>query len=138
MKIQQATQSEFMKAINQKEESLSKYFNKKVEIDGIEFDSKKEGNRYLELKLLEKAKKVRNIRVHVPFPILEAFSDFEGTFHRGINYEVDFEYEESIIFKGRNKWAMVAEDVKGFKTGVYKLKKKLFLAKYKEYIFRET
>ena len=32
-----------------------KYRNKKVEVDGILFDSKKEANRYMELKLLEKA-----------------------------------------------------------------------------------
>lgn len=35
---------------------MSKYNNKKIIIDGIQFDSIKEGNRYKELKLLERAR----------------------------------------------------------------------------------
>ena len=41
----------------------SKYHNKKVIIDGIKFDSKKEANRYQELKLMQRAGKIKsNIR----------------------------------------------------------------------------
>lgn len=35
---------------------MSKYNNKKITIDGIKFDSIKEGNKYKELKLLERAR----------------------------------------------------------------------------------
>jgi hypothetical protein len=44
-----------------------KYKNEKVSIDGWAFDSKLEGNRYLELKLLQRAGKVRYFLCQVPF-----------------------------------------------------------------------
>jgi dsDNA-binding SOS-regulon protein len=41
----------------------NKYLNKKTEIDGITFASKKEAKRYSELKLLEKAKKIEDLQL---------------------------------------------------------------------------
>ena len=49
---------------------MSKYHNRKVEIDGIKFDSTKEGERYLELKLLLKAGKIRDLQMQVEFELI--------------------------------------------------------------------
>lgn len=94
-----------------------KYGNKKAEADGIKFDSRKERDRYLALKLLEKNGEVRNIRTQQTYRLVVA----------GLlicKYRADFVYEE----RRGDKWSEITEDVKGFKTPAYKLKKKLMKA----------
>lgn len=95
--------------------TYNKYKNKKVVIDGIKFDSQKEGRRYCELKLLERAGEIRDLELQVRF-------DFE---HTGVNlgfYKADFCYSETLPIKH------ITEDCKGFKTPMYKLKKKMMKA----------
>jgi len=119
-----------------------KYRNKKTIIDGITFDSKKEANRYRELKLLEKAGEISNLKTQPVFVLQEAFdvpvlSNTQKTKksrQRSIKYVADFQYEERI---GDTVWTVV-EDVKGMKTQVFQIKKKLFLKKYPQYLFRIT
>ena len=110
--------------------SRHKYNAKKVIVDEIEFDSKKEAKRYQELKLLEKSGKIRDLKLQPVFLLQEGFY-YKGKAQRQITYKADFEYIDE---RGQR----VVEDVKGFKTDVYKIKKKLFLAKYgKEIEFKE-
>lgn len=45
-----------------KQMRYNKYYNKKTIVDGIEFDSKLESKRYIELKLLEKARQNKRFR----------------------------------------------------------------------------
>ena len=106
-----------------------KYGNIKTTIDNIKFDSKAEANRYLELKLLLKGKVIKDLRMQPRFVLLESFIDGQGEKHRKIEYVADFEYKEGSKH--------IIEDVKGMKTEVYKLKKKLFLYTYRSSIFRE-
>jgi len=106
-----------------------KYNAKKIIIDGIEFDSKKEAKRYQELKMLEKAGKIKDLQLQPVFLLQEGFY-YQGKAIRQITYRADFEYVDE---KGNR----VVEDVKGFKTDVYKLKKKLFLKKNPDVIFKE-
>ncbi len=109
----------------------SKYNAKKSTVDGHTFDSIREADRYCELKLLEKAKEIRNLELQPRFLLQDKFKDKMGTTHRKIEYVADFMY----IDKDDKK---IVEDVKGMMTGVYKLKKKLFLNLYdSEYDFRE-
>ena len=49
------------------EKKKSKYKNKTTIIDGISFDSAKESNRYCELKLLERAGEIINLKRQVPY-----------------------------------------------------------------------
>ena len=105
-----------------------KYNAKRIEIDGIKFDSKKEAKRYKELRMLEKAGKIKDLTLQPVFLLQEGFY-YQGKAIRQITYRADFEYIEN----GKR----VVEDVKGFKTDVYKLKKKLFLKKYPDIVFRE-
>lgn len=112
-------------------QSYSKYRAKKTVVDGIKFDSKREAERYCELKLLEKAKKIRNLELQPRFLLQDKFKDKTGTTHRKIEYVADFLYIDK---DGK----AIVEDVKGVLTDVYKLKKKLFLKKYdNQYDFRE-
>lgn len=112
-------------------QSYSKYRAKKAKVDGIKFDSKREANRYCELKLLEKANEIRNLELQPRFLLQDKFVDKHGKTHRKIEYVADFMY----VDKDGKK---IVEDVKGMMTDVYKLKKKLFLNLYdKEFDFRE-
>lgn len=100
-----------------------KYNARKVEYDGMMFDSKKEMQRYSELKLLETAGEISQLELQPSFEIV-----VNG--QRICKYRADFRYIEF----GRP----IVEDVKGFKTPVYKLKAKLFKALYPEVNFKET
>lgn len=111
-----------------------KYGNHKVEIDGYTFDSKKEGNRYVDLKLLARAKKIVKLMLQPVFTLQDAFVDRDGKTHKRITYRADFAYTDE---HGRQ----VVEDVKSEATArdkVYAIKKKLFLKRYPEYVFREV
>jgi len=108
---------------------MTKYSNKKTMIDGITFMSKKEANRYSELKLLLRAKQISNLVLQPSFELQESFKK-NGKTIRAINYIADFQYEEN----GK----IVVEDVKGVKTQVYLIKKKLFEHKYPYLTILET
>lgn len=108
----------------------SKYNNRKVTFQGLTFDSKKEFEYYLILKDKEKRGLVFNIKRQVPLEIQPAFTDKSGVKHRAINYKADFVYTDRVSGKVRYI------DVKGFKTEVYKLKKKLLA--YKGIIIEEV
>ena len=102
---------------------MNKYYNKKVIIDGIQFDSQKEGSRYKELKLLERAGEISNLELQPKFVLQEGFKK-NGKTYKAIYYIADFKYEE--------KGQVVVEDSKGIETDVFKLKHKLFEYKYPE------
>lgn len=99
----------------------SKYHATKVIVDGITFDSKREAKRYQELKLMERAGAIKDLRRQVRYELLPAF-DVQGKRYRPTTYVADFVYTED----GKE----VTEDVKGMKTPVYLLKRKLFAYKY--------
>lgn len=100
---------------------MNKYKNKKIVVDNIKFDSVLEANRYQELKLLQRAKQISNLRLQVPFLLQEGFKK-NGKTHRKIEYIADFVYEEN----GQT----IVEDTKGMKTETFKIKQKLFEYKY--------
>lgn len=102
--------------------TVPKYRNKKVVIDNIKFDSIKESKRYTELKLLEKAKEIHDLKLQVSFVLIPSYV-INGKKTREVKYIADFTYED----KGNN---FIVEDVKGYRTEVYKLKKKMFEFRY--------
>lgn len=96
----------------------SKYGAVRTEVDGVTFASKKEARRYSELKLLERAGTVRDLKLQPRFPLEVAgvkVADYVGDF----SYIEDDEVPEFVV-----------EDVKGMKTDVYRLKAKMFAAQY--------
>ena len=112
--------SDISKGIEEGE--MNKYNATKTTIDGITFDSQREANRYCELKLLERAKEINGLQRQVSFTLIPPYT-INGRKVRKMEYIADFTYFEK---DGR----FVVEDVKGFRTDVYKLKKKLFEYKY--------
>lgn len=126
--IQQQIKSQLAKKTRMEEiadeenlEKKSKYSSAKTDIDGITFDSKKESEFYAELKLRERAGEITHLRLQPRYLLQEAFKH-EGKQYREIEYVADFEYIENGI--------TVVVDVKGFRTAVYMLKRKLFLYRY--------
>lgn len=108
-----------------------KYHNRKVEVDGIKFDSKLEAKRYLELKTLERAGEIKELVLQPSFELIPSFKKNNKTY-RKTAYKADFSYFS--ISEGK----YIIEDTKGFKTDVYKLKKKLFEYMYKDLEIKEV
>ena len=120
---------------------INKYHNKKVEIDGITFDSRKEARRYSELKLLEKAGKITHLRRQEKFLLIP--SQFE-TVETGEYYQVGSKkgipktkevcVEKAVVYVADFRYIengkTVVEDTKGFKTKDYIIKRKLMLKEY--------
>lgn len=102
--------------------SYSKYKAKATVVDGKWFASKKEAKRYGELLLLEKAGIISNLKTQVRFPL-------NVNDEKVCTYIADFTYFEN----GQT----VIEDTKGFKTPLYKIKKKLMWACY-QFLIVET
>lgn len=100
----------------------SKYGAQPTEVDGIRFHSKKEAGRYCLLKLREQAGEIRGLTLQVPL-VLSAGNDKRTSIGK---YLADFVYEERI---GQD-WCHRVEDVKGFKTPLYRWKKKHVEAQY--------
>ena len=121
----------------------SKYGNKKVEYDGLTFDSKKEAIRWAELKLLEKSGHIVDLKRQQKFVLIPAqyervetgeyykTGDKKGIpktkevcVEKAVNYIADFVYME--------KGHIVVEDVKSdvTKTKEYVIKRKLMLKNF--------
>lgn len=102
----------------------SKYNAKKVEIDGIKFDSKAEGEYYLHLKQQVTERQILGFERQKRMLLQGGFS-VEGVKGkiRPIFYVVDFIITE-------NDGTLTYVDVKGMETDVFKLKKKLFMKRY--------
>ena len=107
----------------------NKYNAKRTEINGIWFDSKRESERYLELMALHQSGEITLLETHPIFELQPPFKDRTGKAQRSITYEADFEYMD-------NNYNHIVEDVKGFETDVFKIKKKMFLYQYPFVDFR--
>ena len=100
--------------------------------DGYIFASKAELHRYNELKLMLKAGLIKDLKRQPKYELQPAFVHPLCGKVRALSYVADFAYTE--VAHG----LVVVEDVKGHLTEVYKIKRKLFLAKYPAVDFREV
>ena len=100
----------------------SKYKNKKIKVGDIEFDSKKEAARYQDLLLMQKAGLIRNLMWQQVFVIVPSVV-LDGRKRPAIKYKADFTY-----FDDTRAGRFVVEDVKGFRTPIYRLKRHLMMA----------
>lgn len=116
---------------------MSKYGSRKVHRGGFVYDSRAEARRGAELALLERAGEIRNLRRQVPYELVPVQREPDtigarGAVHAGkviekaVGYVADFVYEE----RTADGWREVVEDVKGFKTHEYIIKRKLMLWRY--------
>lgn len=103
---------------------MSKYKNKKIEMDGFVFDSQAEARYYTYLSDLMQKGVVTAIIPQPRYLLQESFRK-NGILFRKIEYVADFavQYED-----GRSE----VVDVKGMETTDFKIKRKLFEKKYPE------
>lgn len=121
----------------------NKYGAKKTEVDGILFDSKREASRWLELKALEQAGEITDLRRQVAYNLIpKQFKDtgevYKTGAHKGehkqvvaeraVDYIADFQY----VCAGE----LVVEDAKGYRRStdpayrIFVMKRKLMLWLY--------
>jgi hypothetical protein len=112
-----------------------KYKNQKFTIDGITFDSIREAHRYEDLKELQAAGIIQDLKLQVEFVLIPTqYAPSAGVYKSGKNkgkpkqgkvlerkcsYIADFVYREN--------GEIVVEDVKGMRTKDYVIKRKLML-----------
>jgi len=94
---------------------MNKYHATKTTIDGHTFDSKLEAQRYQELRLLEKAGQISDLRRQVRFEIIP-----KTRATRAHHYTADFTYIEGGV--------PIVEDVKGVLTRDYVLRRDLLIS----------
>lgn len=115
---------------------MNKYKAQKSTVNGITFDSRKEARRYSELLLLQSAGVIRDLQMQVKYELIPAqyetyerysirgkrLQDGQRLVEKACEYRADFVYYED----GK----LVVEDVKGFRTKDFIIKRKLMLHKY--------
>ena len=89
----------------------NKYHNKRTIIDNKVFASKLEGNRYKELKLLEKQGLIKDLQLQPSYTLIPSFKKNNKTY-RKISYIADFSYYDNELKK------VIVEDTKGVLTDV--------------------
>ena len=100
---------------------MNKYGARKTEIDGIVFDSGREARRYSQLKLMERAGEIRDLKLQVKYNLIPRQNKPDGKIiERPVDYIADFVYKDAA---GNT----VVEDAKGRKTKEYIIKRKLML-----------
>lgn len=115
----------------------SKYGAEKVNVLGMNFDSKREARRWFELRTLEQAGEISNLQRQVKYVLIPAQRELYigntgqknvgKVLERECSYRADFTYTDK---QGRT----IVEDVKGYKRGgayeVFVIKRKLMLWRY--------
>jgi hypothetical protein len=109
----------------------NKFHAKKVKIDGIDFDSKRESQYYLQYKA---DKSIVTIEVHPRYILLNSFRDCNGKAERAITYKPDFRltYTDGTIEVVEVKSKRTAKEPD------YIMRRKLFKSKYPDVKFSEV
>ena len=108
----------------------SKYHSKKITLNGITYDSKKEMKRHQELLLLERSGAISDLKRQVEYVLIPAQREpdrvgVRGGIIKGKTIEHAVKYVADFVYTGGGK--TVVEDTKGFKTKDYIIKRKLML-----------
>lgn len=112
---------------------VNKYRNKKCIYKGIKFDSKKERDRYIQLKCYENLGEITKLELQPRFLLLDTIHYKNKTYPKTY-YKADFKYFDN------EKGKYIVEDVKSpitAKDKVYMLKIKMLLTKYPDIEFKE-
>lgn len=110
-------------------QTYNKYNNKKITRNGITYDSIKEANRHCELIWLEREGEVSQLQRQVKYELIpsqyENILSLNGKYKKVCTERACF-YIADFVYLDKNGLTIV-EDVKGIKTEVYKIKRKLML-----------
>lgn len=101
----------------------SKFGNRKITIDGIERDSLAESNRLEQLKMLQRAGVIKNLKYQVKYELIPK-QQGEYRNERAVTYIADYVYD---VVMPDGSLRQVVEDCKGHKTKDYIIKRKLML-----------
>ena len=91
-----------------------KYNAKPTTVDGIKFPSQKEATRWQQLRLMERAGEIRNLRRQVAIKLIGQNAPILTATGRAMKLTIDFAYEDK-----RLNWAEVYEESKGKRTRDY-------------------
>lgn len=113
----------------------NKYKNQNIIVNNIKFDSKKEANRYFELRTLEKSGKIADLQRQVKYVLIPAQREADhigprGGIIKGKLIERECSYVADFVYKDLDNDEYVVEDTKGFRTPEYIIKRKLMLYQY--------
>ena len=110
---------------------IPKYRNQIVEVDGIRFASRLEARRYQQLKLLERAGEISELKLQEEFVIDRGYISYQtGQKMRAVVYVADFSYNDH-----RTKQHVI-EDVKGVETAQFRNKWRMCQERYPQYDWR--
>ena len=114
-----------------KTEKGNKYRNRKVYVDGIPFDSAKEGRRWRDLCLMEKAGIIENLRRQVSYTLIPPQDIRDRRTGKHLRTERAVKYIADFCYTDNRDGQTIVEDVKGYHGGqayaIFKIKKKLML-----------
>lgn len=108
----------------------SKFRNKRIEVDGVKYDSIGEAKRFQSLHILEEQGLIRGLRRQPRYDL------YSSRGYKICTYVGDFEYRE--MCHDGTPGALVCEDFKGVRTPVYQLKIKWARAEFPDVEFREV
>lgn len=111
--------------------NYNKYKSHKTSVNGVNFDSKKEYNRYIELTLLSRSGAIKGLKRQVKFELIPAQYEPDiinprGKVKKGKLIERAVSYVADFVYTDENGKTVV-EDTKGFRTKDYIIKRKLLL-----------
>jgi len=116
----------------------NKYGNRKVEVHGIPFDSKKESEKYLELWALQKVGEIKNLKLQPKYLLIPKQEPTQlNSREQATYYIADFEFWELKDGKPQK----VVTDIKSEITRrepSYIIKRKLFKLQNPDIEFREV
>ena len=109
-----------------------KYNAKKTIVDGHAFPSMLEATRYKQLRALEDAGEITDLRLQPEFQVFKGYvNPRTGEKIKSIHYVADFQYVD------RDGHQVIVEDTKGKETDVFRMKWKLVQSEYPEFVFRK-
>lgn len=97
-----------------------RYPSKPTKIDGHLFPSRREAKRYFTLRTMQHAGLIKSLELQPRFDLHAASGELVG------RYVADFRYIEQT----ESGWHCIVEDVKGFRTDLYKWKRRHVKAEY--------
>ncbi len=101
---------------------MSKYGAKKTTFQGMEFDSKREAERFAQLRFMQMGRIISDLKCQVKYELIPCQRDEDGKIiERSVSYIADFVYTD------RKTGQTVVEDAKGCRTKEYIIKRKLML-----------
>lgn len=111
--------------------NYNKYKSRKTSVNGVNFDSRKEADRYIELNLLSRSGAITSLKRQVKFELIPAQYEPDiinprGKVKKGKLIERAVSYIADFVYTDENGKTVV-EDTKGFRTKDYIIKRKLLL-----------